>query len=183
MNRGINMPMMASRGCPYQCTFCSNPTMWTTRWVVRSPQDVIAEIKHYRAIYKATNFDFHDLTAIVKKSWIVEFCTLLIRGEARHHLAVADRHALGGHRRRGGAAAVGVGLPEHHLRARKRHRRDSGEGEEAHQARRGDQVDARLRQGRLQCEGEPAVRLPRRYLSPVLADAEIRLDDGAHRRP
>jgi len=31
VNRGRSMPMLATRGCPYQCTFCSNPLMWTTR--------------------------------------------------------------------------------------------------------------------------------------------------------
>ena len=58
VDRGRSMPMNATRGCPYQCTFCSSPTMWTTRYVTRSPADVVAEIKHYIATYGATNFDF-----------------------------------------------------------------------------------------------------------------------------
>jgi anaerobic magnesium-protoporphyrin IX monomethyl ester cyclase len=74
VNRGRSMPMLATRGCPYQCTFCSNPLMWTTRWVARKPKEVLAEIKHYMEKYGAVNFDFYDLTAIVKKNWIVEFC-------------------------------------------------------------------------------------------------------------
>ncbi len=78
VDRGRNMPMNATRGCPYQCTFCSSPTMWTTRWVARSPQDVLAEMKHYMAAYQATNFDFQDLTAIIRREWVIEFATLLI---------------------------------------------------------------------------------------------------------
>ncbi len=74
VNRGRSMPMMASRGCPYQCTFCSNPTMWTTRWIARDPDFLLDEMQHYIDVYKADNFDFYDLTAIVKKSWIVDFC-------------------------------------------------------------------------------------------------------------
>ena len=35
VDRGRSMPMIATRGCPYQCTFCSNPEMWTTA-VVRA---------------------------------------------------------------------------------------------------------------------------------------------------
>ena len=31
VSRGRSGPMLASRGCPYRCTFCSNPEMWTTR--------------------------------------------------------------------------------------------------------------------------------------------------------
>lgn len=77
-NLGRSMPILASRGCPYQCTFCSSPLMWTTRWSARRPDAVIAEMKEYMRRFRATNFDFYDLTAIVKKSWIVEFCRLLI---------------------------------------------------------------------------------------------------------
>ena len=33
--RGRSMPMLATRGCPYQCTFCSSPFMWTTAWRAR----------------------------------------------------------------------------------------------------------------------------------------------------
>jgi radical SAM superfamily enzyme YgiQ (UPF0313 family) len=78
VDRGRNMPMNATRGCPYQCTFCSSPTMWTTRWVARSPADVLAEIKHYMVKYQATNFDFQDLTAIIRKEWVVEFAKLIL---------------------------------------------------------------------------------------------------------
>jgi anaerobic magnesium-protoporphyrin IX monomethyl ester cyclase len=79
VNRGRNMPLLASRGCPYECTFCSSPVMWTQRWIVRSPEDVIAEIKHYIEKFRATNFDFQDLTAIIKKEWIMRFCRMLIQ--------------------------------------------------------------------------------------------------------
>jgi anaerobic magnesium-protoporphyrin IX monomethyl ester cyclase len=73
--RGRSMPVIASRGCPYQCTFCSNPLMWTTRWLARDVDDVLDELQHYQTVYGAENFDFYDLTAIVKKDWIVDFCT------------------------------------------------------------------------------------------------------------
>lgn len=77
-NLGRSMPILASRGCPYQCTFCSSPLMWTTRWSARRPEAVVAEMKAYMRAFRVTNFDFYDLTAIVKKSWIVEFCRCLI---------------------------------------------------------------------------------------------------------
>jgi radical SAM superfamily enzyme YgiQ (UPF0313 family) len=79
INLGRCMPILASRGCPYQCTFCSSPQMWTTLWRARDPELVVAEMKHYMRTYKATNFDFYDLTAIVKKSWIIDFCNVLER--------------------------------------------------------------------------------------------------------
>jgi radical SAM superfamily enzyme YgiQ (UPF0313 family) len=73
-----DMPIMASRGCPYQCTFCSNPDMWTTRYILRDIDDLIAEIKTYVRENKATALQFYDLTAITKKGWTVEFCKRLI---------------------------------------------------------------------------------------------------------
>ena len=76
-NLGRSMPILASRGCPYQCTFCSSPYMWTTRWLARDPDLVIGEMKKYIAEYDVSNFDFEDLTAIVKRDWILEFCRKL----------------------------------------------------------------------------------------------------------
>jgi anaerobic magnesium-protoporphyrin IX monomethyl ester cyclase len=80
---GRSMPIMASRGCPYRCTFCSNPVMWGPLWRVRPAVDVVDEIEDYHRRYNATNFDFYDLTAIVKRDWIVEFCNLLIAREIK----------------------------------------------------------------------------------------------------
>jgi radical SAM superfamily enzyme YgiQ (UPF0313 family) len=78
VDRGRTMPILATRGCPYQCTFCSSPNMWTTRYVARDPADVVDEIEGYVARYNAQNIDFYDLTAIIKREWLVEFCQLMI---------------------------------------------------------------------------------------------------------
>jgi radical SAM superfamily enzyme YgiQ (UPF0313 family) len=77
-NLGRSMPIISTRGCPHQCTFCSSPNMWTTRYTLRDPDDLINEMKHYISKYDVTNFDFQDLTAIVKRSWVVKFCQKLI---------------------------------------------------------------------------------------------------------
>ncbi|MEZ5964901.1 MAG: radical SAM protein [Planctomycetota bacterium] len=70
---GRTVPILATRGCPYQCTYCSSPGMWTTRWYARTPQDVASEIEAYVKQFGATNFPFQDLTAILKRDWVVEF--------------------------------------------------------------------------------------------------------------
>ncbi|MEK7487330.1 MAG: radical SAM protein [Planctomycetota bacterium] len=72
--RGRNMPVLASRGCPYQCTFCSSPLMWTTTWTARDVDDLLDEMEGWIQQYQIDNFDFYDLTAIIQKKWIVEFC-------------------------------------------------------------------------------------------------------------
>lgn len=78
VDRGRTMPILATRGCPYRCTFCSSPQMWTTRYTLRSPERVVDEIEGYVERYGAESIDFYDLTAIVKPSWIERFCKLLL---------------------------------------------------------------------------------------------------------
>lgn len=79
VNRGRSIPMMATRGCPYQCTFCSSPDMWTTRYLVRTPRDVVNEMKAYVDRYQVNNVNFCDLTAIIQREWTIEFCEILIK--------------------------------------------------------------------------------------------------------
>ncbi len=79
VERGRSMPIVATRGCPYQCTFCSNPLMWTTRYVMRDPAEVLDEIERYLSEYRADNIDFYDLTAVVKKDWVLAFCREIAR--------------------------------------------------------------------------------------------------------
>ncbi|HWB63654.1 MAG TPA: radical SAM protein [Chitinophagales bacterium] len=76
VNRGRSIPMLTSRGCPYQCKFCSAPEMWTTRYVTREPVDVVNEMEEYVKKYKIVNVDFQDLTSFITKKWIKEFCEL-----------------------------------------------------------------------------------------------------------
>jgi anaerobic magnesium-protoporphyrin IX monomethyl ester cyclase len=74
-----NMPLLATRGCPFECTFCSSPQMWTTKWSARSPGLVVDEMEHWVRTYGAENFDLYDLTAIIRKDWIVAFGNELLR--------------------------------------------------------------------------------------------------------
>jgi len=74
----LTVPILATRGCPYQCTFCSAPNMWLPRWIPRDPVNVVDEIEHYVRTYGARNFPFQDLTAIVRKDWIQAFCQEII---------------------------------------------------------------------------------------------------------
>jgi len=47
--------------------------MWTTKYITRDPKDVANEIQHYHETYGIRNFPFQDLTAIVKRDWIIRF--------------------------------------------------------------------------------------------------------------
>lgn len=77
VHRGRSMAILATRGCPYKCTFCSNPQMYGKLWAPREPKAVLAEMEHYIDRYGAENFDFYDLTMVLRKEWILEFCRLI----------------------------------------------------------------------------------------------------------
>ena len=73
-----DMPFIMSRGCPYQCTFCSNLLMWNTLYKFRDLDDAMEEIKYYIKRYRITSLQLYDLTAIIKKKWIMDFCQRML---------------------------------------------------------------------------------------------------------
>ncbi len=77
--QGRFIPMLATRGCPFQCTFCTSPQMWTTQWTPRNPARVVDEMELYIREYGIVDFQFEDLTAIVRKDWILAFCAEIER--------------------------------------------------------------------------------------------------------
>lgn len=74
VNRGRSMQVLGTRGCPYRCTFCSSPQMWTTKFVTREPADVADEIAGYVQDHGVRNVNFVDLTAATNRRWILGLC-------------------------------------------------------------------------------------------------------------
>lgn len=77
VDRGRSMNVLGTRGCPYKCTFCSSPQMWTTKYVVREPEDVVDEIVEYVERYGIQNVNFVDLTAATNRKWTLGLCDAL----------------------------------------------------------------------------------------------------------
>ncbi len=67
------MPLLYSRGCPFRCMFCSAPTTWGTNYYLRSPLDVVNEIKGYIEKYEIDSVEFLDLVGVFNKKWLREF--------------------------------------------------------------------------------------------------------------
>jgi anaerobic magnesium-protoporphyrin IX monomethyl ester cyclase len=78
---GRAIPILGTRGCPYQCTFCSSPNMWTTRWIPRDVTKLADEMEHFKKRYNLEGFTFMDLTFVVHKEVIKKFGRELIRRE------------------------------------------------------------------------------------------------------
>jgi len=72
------MPILASRGCPYSCKFCSSKRMWGRLYRIRDYENVINEIKYYKEKYNITGFELHDTTFIMNKKWTIAFAKRLI---------------------------------------------------------------------------------------------------------
>jgi radical SAM superfamily enzyme YgiQ (UPF0313 family) len=113
-----SMPMLASRGCPYRCTFCSSPQMWGTTWMARDPDDVVREIRHYVERHGIQHVEFHDLTTIIDRRWILRFTEKLL--DACLTQDKFSRVALGGARCRSARAAAPQRLSRHHVCAGER---------------------------------------------------------------
>jgi len=69
--------IMASRGCPYNCHYCSKG-VWGTRIRFRSVQNVLAEIEHCRTRHGIRDFRFYD-DALPLPQWDLKgFCAALL---------------------------------------------------------------------------------------------------------
>lgn len=74
-----SLTMLATRGCPHTCSFCTVPEMWNSKWHSRTPADVVTEMKTYVQKYAIQHVDFVDLTFALNRAWTIEFCNLLIQ--------------------------------------------------------------------------------------------------------
>ncbi len=90
MNR-VAIPLIASRGCPFSCTFCSAPQMWGNELSYRSPRSVVDEIKLYVKKYGIDHVDFLDIVGVINRKWTQELLTLMVE----ENLPVTWHHGAG----------------------------------------------------------------------------------------
>ncbi|MGC1952075.1 MAG: radical SAM protein [Gammaproteobacteria bacterium] len=69
--------MQTSRGCPWPCVFCDIPNFSSNKWRPRTPENVVAELKHleangYRSVY------FVDDNFLLQPKRIERICELII---------------------------------------------------------------------------------------------------------
>ncbi len=72
--------IMATRGCPYRCTFCQ-PTLseiFGKKMRKRSPGSVVDELEHLVEKYSINAFMFEDSTFIVDHKWVTEICRRML---------------------------------------------------------------------------------------------------------
>jgi radical SAM superfamily enzyme YgiQ (UPF0313 family) len=69
--------VVTSRGCPYRCTFCSVAPIWGHEAVLRSVENVVAEMLRLFETYGITTFLLQDEYFCSSKSRMLSFCSAL----------------------------------------------------------------------------------------------------------
>ena len=106
------MNVLASRGCPYSCTFCSLSFPNVT---YRSVDNVIQEIRHLIEHYGVDGVTFADELFVIDKKRVYEFCKKLkplgiVWGAQGRANIVNDDERLLREMKEAGAAYIGFGL-------------------------------------------------------------------------
>jgi radical SAM superfamily enzyme YgiQ (UPF0313 family) len=68
------LPIITSRGCPFQCTFCMASQMCGRRFRVRSPGNVVDELELLRDEYGADAVTFYDDTFTFDMNRVYKIC-------------------------------------------------------------------------------------------------------------
>ena len=77
---GGEFTLIASRGCPYSCTYCCNHTLKEIQknkgkyFRVRSVDSLLNEIEHNKSKYSIKWLNFHDDILGLNRKWTLEFC-------------------------------------------------------------------------------------------------------------
>ncbi len=66
--------MVASRGCPFACTFCASVPLWGKKVKLRSPDNIVKEIDYLVSEYGIKTFGFWDDTFTTNKANVIDFC-------------------------------------------------------------------------------------------------------------
>jgi radical SAM superfamily enzyme YgiQ (UPF0313 family) len=72
------IPIMTSRGCPFDCNFCTVTKIFGKRFRMQSPQRILSEIKHALGFFKTRSIFFYDDNFTANRPRVNELCDLLI---------------------------------------------------------------------------------------------------------
>lgn len=67
---GRRFPIIGSRGCPFNCTFCSSPLFWQRKVRWRTPANIVDEMDEIFQRYRVDKFHFWDDNMVMNKPYI-----------------------------------------------------------------------------------------------------------------
>ncbi|MEM2889263.1 MAG: radical SAM protein [Candidatus Bathyarchaeia archaeon] len=68
------LPVITSRGCPFQCAFCVTSRVFGKAFRARNPKSVVDELEWLKDVYGADAFSFYDDTITFDRKRILEIC-------------------------------------------------------------------------------------------------------------
>jgi magnesium-protoporphyrin IX monomethyl ester (oxidative) cyclase len=71
--------IISSRGCPFNCIFCSIQTVWGRKWRARSAKNVVEEMELLYNKYGVREFRFFDDNISWDKKRMIEICDEIIK--------------------------------------------------------------------------------------------------------
>lgn len=71
------IPVMTSRGCPFDCNFCTVTKIFGQRFRMQSPERIVAEIENTFKYFKSKSYFFYDDNFSADKKRVRAFCDLL----------------------------------------------------------------------------------------------------------
>lgn len=83
-------PVMVSRGCPGQCTYCQTKNIFGRRTRFRSPERVVEEIRHRVQVLGVKEIHFLDDVLTASRPFVRRFCALMRAEPYRVQIEVAN---------------------------------------------------------------------------------------------
>lgn len=77
-------PVISSRGCPFECSFCASSAFWNRRWMGRSPGNVLAELENIIRHHRVRSWMFEDDNFTLQPGRAIEICRGIKRLQAEH---------------------------------------------------------------------------------------------------
>jgi radical SAM superfamily enzyme YgiQ (UPF0313 family) len=71
------IPIMTSRGCPFDCNFCTVTKIFGKRFRMQSPRRVIDEVKNALSMFKTNGVFFYDDNFTANRKRVEELCGLI----------------------------------------------------------------------------------------------------------
>ncbi|MBQ9246722.1 B12-binding domain-containing radical SAM protein [bacterium] len=77
--------IMASRGCPYSCMFCSSSNLYRKSVRFRSPKNVVDEMEYLNKKFNVKEIQFLDDNLTLKKDYVLSICQQIIDRKLKIH--------------------------------------------------------------------------------------------------
>jgi anaerobic magnesium-protoporphyrin IX monomethyl ester cyclase len=71
--------MVTSRGCSYNCVFCTHHIVWGRKWRGRSPENVVDELEQVIKTYGVKQIDFLDDNMTLDRKRMADICDLIVK--------------------------------------------------------------------------------------------------------